>query len=108
MKANKLSECNSCHFFQAQDCVAGKTKRRQQFSRLGCSHKIRSYPGVTENRDYLSILAIRHSNRVGWTISVLSLAIAALTLFIRVLEVESSTQKSPDKSQSQPSSIGVQ
>lgn len=69
-----------CHFKLKGKCALHK------YSCCFCSFRIDDIEGISEMKDYLSIVTIRNNSRNAILISIFSLFISLLTLLIKILE----------------------
>jgi hypothetical protein len=83
-----LSACKVCHFYQEQKCILGANRPSRFISGVLCRFRVPSVRGMTECKDYVHLAALRNANRLTWTITVLSLVVAILTLLVRYEELK--------------------
>lgn len=79
--------CRECHFCQEARCLLSAGAIARKYPKIFCGSYIRTVQGMTDMRDYVTLVSARAANHRGWLLSVLSLSIAALALFERVLEL---------------------
>jgi hypothetical protein len=82
-----LENCKYCHFFQVNKCILHKNWFIQAFSTLLCSWKMRTIDGISDNKDYLVIIASRLSSHKALAIAIVSLIISSIMLLIKAIEM---------------------